>query len=35
MESLNIFDLMYETYKIEKPIRLIELFASLDMGVKR
>lgn len=28
MESLSIFDMMYDEYKIEKPIRLIELFAG-------
>jgi len=28
VESLSIFDLMYEEYKIKKKIRLIELFAS-------
>lgn len=27
MEQLTIFDMMFEEYKINKPIRLIELFA--------
>lgn len=34
MESLSIFDMMYEEYKITNKIRLIELFASLGMEVK-
>lgn len=25
---MNIFNLLYDTYKIKKPIRLIELFAG-------
>lgn len=25
-EKISIFDLMYESYKITKPIRMIELF---------
>lgn len=29
MEQLNIFDCLYPTFKIEKPIRLIELFAGV------
>lgn len=29
MDQLNIFDLMYEDYKITKPIRLIELFGGV------
>lgn len=28
METLSIFDMIYEEYKINKPIRLIELFAG-------
>lgn len=28
MDNFNIFELLYETYKIDKPIRLIELFAG-------
>jgi len=26
-EKISIFDLMYESYKINKPIKIIELFA--------
>lgn len=29
MEQINIFDCLYPTYKIDKPIRLIELFAGI------
>lgn len=29
MEQYNVFDFMYEKYKIKKPIRLIEFFARL------
>lgn len=29
MEQLNIFDCLYPTFKIDKPIRLIELFAGV------
>ena len=28
MEQLTLFDTLWETYKIKKPIRLIELFAG-------
>lgn len=28
MENISIFDMMYDEYKIEKPIRLIECFAG-------
>ena len=28
MEQLNIFDILYENFKIDKPIRLIEMFAG-------
>lgn len=30
MEQLNIFDCMYDTYKIDKPIRLIELIEGKE-----
>lgn len=33
MEQLTMFDLMYDTFKIEKPIRLIELFAPSQVSV--
>lgn len=26
LEQLNIFEVMYDSFKIDKPIRLIELF---------
>lgn len=29
MDQITMFDLMYETYKVNKPIRLIELFAGV------
>lgn len=29
MEQITMFDLMYETYKVDKPVRLIELFAGV------
>lgn len=29
MDQITMFDLMYETYKINKPVRLIELFAGV------
>lgn len=29
MEQINIFDCLYPTFKIDKPIRLIELFAGI------
>lgn len=29
MESISMFDLLYEPFKIDKPIRLIELFAGV------
>ena len=29
MEQINIFDCLYPSYKINKPIRLIELFAGV------
>ena len=29
MEQLTIFDMLYPTFKIDKPIRLIELFAGV------
>lgn len=32
MNNLNIFDFLYETYKVEKPLRLIELFAWTGYG---
>ena len=32
--QLSIFDMLYPKYKIEKPIRLIEFFASWGMVVK-
>lgn len=28
MSQISIFDMMYETYKIRKPVRLIELFSG-------
>lgn len=28
MNQVNLFESLYETYKIKKPIRLIELFAG-------
>ena len=28
MDQLNMFDILYENFKIEKPIRLIEMFAG-------
>lgn len=28
MDQISMFDLLYETYKIKKPVRLIELFAG-------
>ena len=41
MDNMTIFDMMYPTFKIDKPIRLIELFAGVgsqamalrDLGV--
>jgi len=35
MEQLSIFDMMYERYRIERKIRLIELFARRDMVVRQ
>lgn len=29
MDQITMFDLMYETYKVNKPVRLIELFAGV------
>ena len=29
MEQLSIFDMMYQKFQIDKPIRLIELFAGI------
>ncbi len=29
MDQLTIFDMLYPTFKIDKPIRLIELFAGV------
>lgn len=29
MEQINIFDCLFPTFKIDKPIRLIELFAGI------
>ena len=29
MEEITIFDVLYPKYKIDKPIRLIELFARI------
>lgn len=34
MENLTIFDLMYEDYKITKPIRLIEFFSGIGAQAK-
>ena len=34
MEQLNIFDMIYEKYKINKKIRLIELFAGIGSQSK-
>lgn len=34
MSNLTIFDLMYKKYKINKPIRLIELFAGIGSQAK-
>ena len=28
MDQISIFDMMYETYKITKPVRLLEIFAG-------
>ena len=33
-QQLSIFDVMYENYKIQKPIRLIELFAGIGSQAK-
>ncbi len=29
MENISMFDMMYPTFKIDKPIRLIELFGGI------
>ena len=34
MDNLTIFDLMYEDYKITKPVRLIEFFAGIGAQAK-
>ena len=34
MENIDIFELLYPTYKIKKPIRLIELFAGIGSQAK-
>lgn len=42
MEQMNIFDFMLPTFKIQKPIRLVEIFSGIgaqamalrDLGVK-
>lgn len=34
MDNLTIFDCLYPTYKITKPIRLIELFAGIGSQAK-
>lgn len=42
MDNMTIFDMLYPTFKIDKPIRLIELFAGVgsqamalrDLGVE-
>ena len=33
-ENLSIFDILYDQYKIKKPIRLIELFAGIGSQAK-
>ena len=33
-QQISIFDIMYEKYKITKPIRLIELFAGIGSQAK-
>ena len=30
MDNMTIFDMLYPTFKIDKPIRLIELFAGVE-----
>lgn len=38
MDQISIFSMMYETYKIRKPVRLIETFSgygSQSMALKR
>ncbi len=34
MDNIDIFELLYPTYKIKKPIRLIELFAGIGSQAK-
>lgn len=34
MDQLNIFDYLYENFKIDKPIRLIEFFAGIGAQAK-
>lgn len=34
IEQISIFDLLYETYQIKKPIRLIEFFAGIGSQAK-
>lgn len=34
MEQLNLFEVLYEKYKIKKPIRLIELFGGIGSQAK-
>ena len=29
MDQISLFDIWYETYKVDKPVRLIELFAGV------
>lgn len=34
MQQMNIFECLYDTYKIKKPIRLIELFGGIGAQAK-
>jgi DNA (cytosine-5)-methyltransferase 1 len=34
MNNINIFDILYDNFKITKPIRLIELFAGIGSQAK-
>ena len=34
MDQISIFDMLYEPYKITKPVRLIEFFAGIGSQAK-